>query len=273
MPKMIGYLFFSLLCVTVNLSGAILEELEGMQRIDCTLIPHKLKKSDILLEGAASNNSQWAGYVVANNLAKPQSGSVSTVSGSWTIPSLKPVEQSGVFIWMGIDGDGYSNSRGERIGTWHLINSNGSQENRACFHFRNHLNYTVKDFPISSGDDFRAILTHIGGGQFYLVFINFTKQVYFSYTDDYKTKNPDAVCKTAEWYVQKSTFSKKDTPLADFGTVSFTNCSSTINFFEERIEDADYGALTMMNSDGIAQAIPSSLNEDGNSFSVTWQHQ
>jgi hypothetical protein len=62
-------------------------------------------------------------------------------------------------------------------------------------------------------------------------------------------------------------------PLADFGTVTFTDCSATINGITGPISDFNWDAITMLTTSGAAvRAVPSGLSGDGSGFSVTWKH-
>lgn len=69
-------------------------------------------------QGTSSN---WAGYAVDGAV-----GSVSDVTGSWTVPKVATVKQSGQrqysSFWVGIDGDSSSNV--EQIGTDSDIQNN-----------------------------------------------------------------------------------------------------------------------------------------------------
>ena len=88
------------------------------------------------------------------------------------------------------------------------------------------------------------------------------------------TKNSSAKRSSAEWIVEAPS-SNAVLPLANFGTVAFTNCSATIKSTTGSISNAHWknDPLTMKTKAGIVKATPSTLSGDGTSFSVSWSHQ
>src|SRR5205814_8270729 len=60
-------------------------------------------------------SDNWSGYSSMTSLTAPQSGAVSAVSGSWTVPAVSGKGAAYSAFWLGIDG--YSSSSVEQIGT------------------------------------------------------------------------------------------------------------------------------------------------------------
>ena len=73
----------------------------------------------------------WAGYVAQINIAKPASGAVTKVSGSWRVPTVNESSKSGVLVsvWVGMDGWNDTvepNKTVEQIGTAGYLQPNGT---------------------------------------------------------------------------------------------------------------------------------------------------
>lgn len=270
--------FVLLLVVATQTYGQIPEEYRQYKQIECKLKPIKRGerrfKNDFLspllkLHDASSLN--WSGYVAATNLATPQNRSVNSVSGSWVVPKLQPTTaKTNCSIWVGIDG--YVSNSVEQIGTEHDW-INGQQRNYAWFEMFPKAAYKILNFPCRPGHLISAEVVFKGNGTFQLVIFNTTKQVYFFVPTSYTTFT-GAKRSSAEWIVEapsKATI----LPLANFGTVQFTNCSAKINGVSGSINDSHWvnDSITMETSDDIVKAQPSSLSSNGSSFSVTWFHQ
>lgn len=260
MKKMTISVCLFLLFTSANLKGSILDGIEGMQRIDISIhsIPFSLPAPS-----KVEKHQNWAGYVAAANLANPVSGSVSSVSTSWIVPTLESA--GAVSIWTGIDG--YYGKWPERLGTLHTLQ--GEQRDYVWVQFLPGRQVFVKDFPLNPQDHVAAEVNHVGDGQFNLVFINYTQKVYFDHFTDPATRKPFALCETAEWMVESS-FSLSMLP--DFRTISFSQCSATIDSVEGPINNTPYEALNMKYREWGTEATTSDLSPDGRDFGVTWVH-
>src|SRR5205823_5527538 len=97
--------------------------------------PHMLKFTQSALSNTTTQSvavsTNWSGYSSFTSLQHPATGSVTSVIGSWTIPTLSPSTQTTFSsAWVGIDG--FSDQTVEQIGTeqdWY----NGKQVNYAWF--------------------------------------------------------------------------------------------------------------------------------------------
>ena len=65
------------------------------------------------LFGGTSSN--WSGYAAETNLASPQSGAVSDVTGTWQVPFVTGTINAWSSAWVGIDG--YASNSVEQLGT------------------------------------------------------------------------------------------------------------------------------------------------------------
>jgi Peptidase A4 family len=215
--------------------------------------------------GKAAN---WAGYVAAADLSIPLKHSVTDVRGSWQVPT---VTSSGTLdtssaIWVGIDGD--LDATVEQIGTeqdWSL----GTPVYFAWFEMYPARAFLIMDVPIQPGDEISAEVQFLAKNKFVLSISNLTQNTGFSIT-----KKRAAQRTSAEWIVE-APFFRRILSLADFGTVTFSGCSTTIEGIEGPINDNSWNdeALTMenpLNSTILAQ--PSGLTGGGTGFTVDWKH-
>jgi len=212
-------------------------------------------------EGTSLN---WAGYAVQTNLKKPQNGVVTDVQGSWTVPAVSCTSTNSYSaFWIGIDG--YSSNTVEQIGTDSDCSS-GSP--RYYVWYEMYPKYPVNlNMKISPGDVMSAEVKYLGSGNFQLTITDTKTGATFSKTE----KSPSAKRSSAEW-IAEAPWSGGVLPLANFGTIYFSNAKATLNGHIGTINDAawKYDAITMATSSGTVKAQPSPLSTGGSSFSVTW---
>ncbi len=282
MHKIIFYTLITLTSFSTNLFAVedILQTLETFQEIQCeyrqiergppALVgkSHKTYPHMKVEEGTSQN---WSGYAAVTNLTKPASNSVTSVSGAWTVPTLSSTSSNSYSsIWVGIDG--YSSGTVEQIGTeqdW----ISGSQHNYAWFEMYPNASYEIVGFPVNNGDHIAGVVTYVGKNIFHLTLINYTHNVYSNVPTSY-TKSSKAKRSSAEWVVE-APYLNGVLPLADFNTVSFTECSATISDTTGGINNTHWvnEELTMVTSNNTVKALPSSLSTNGSAFTVTWEHQ
>jgi Peptidase A4 family len=221
-----------------------------------------------VIRHGSSKTANWAGYVAATGLAKPVKHSVTDIQGSWRVPT---VVASGTLntasaIWVGIDG-GF-NRTVEQIGTeqdW----TGGAPVYYAWFEMYPARGYMLTAFPIHAGDQISAEVQFIAKNKFVLSISNLTQNVGFSIT-----KKRAAQRTSAEWIVE-APFFRRILDLADFGSMSFSGCSTTMEGIEGAIDDGSWQneGLTMENpSTSTTLAQPSGLTGGGTGFTVIWHH-
>jgi len=220
----------------------------------------------------------WSGYAVlgaASAPVKPKktapAPTVSDVSGSWVVPSVVASASANTYSssWVGIDG--YSSGTVEQIGTaqdW----ANGAPLYYAWFEMYPKGAYEIVGFPVHPGDTISAAVEYLGAkGAFALTITNLTDSVTFSTT----LRSQSARRLSAEW-IQEAPWWGGVLPLANFGTIDFSDCYATMNGHTGTISDPAWqlDAITMVASDGVTvKAQPSDLSADGSSFSVTWYNE
>ncbi|HVM61876.1 MAG TPA: G1 family glutamic endopeptidase [Verrucomicrobiae bacterium] len=210
----------------------------------------------------------WAGYIVATSLKKPQDHSVTDVRGTWRVPDVSSsgaVDTSSA-IWVGIDGA--TDHTVEQIGTEQDSNF-GSPAYYAWYEMYPLGGQYISTFPIAPGDQIKAEVQLVGTNLFLLTISNLTQNAGFSITEKHSAKRT-----SAEWIVE-APFLHRILPLADFQSVTFSDCSAAIGGSGGAINDTNRQnlAITMENfKTSTVLAQPSALTGDGTSFSVTWDH-
>ncbi|MGO9246010.1 MAG: G1 family glutamic endopeptidase [Verrucomicrobiia bacterium] len=216
---------------------------------------------------APDKTLNWAGYVAETSLKKPKKHAVTDVRGTWQVPT---VASSGALdtssaIWVGIDGA--ADRTVEQIGTeqdWY----EGYTVYYAWYEMYPKIAYYIPSVPVEPGDQITAEVQLISKNMFLLSISNLTENVGFSITE-----KRAAQCSSAEWIVEAPYF-HRILLLADFGSVTFTNCRATIEGVEGTISEDTWQneSITMeapKTSAVLAQ--PSALTPDGSGFTVTWQ--
>jgi hypothetical protein len=211
----------------------------------------------------------WAGYAVSAAV-----GSVSDVKGSWKIPKVA-CSQSATYaaLWVGIDG--FNSNTVEQTGVL-----------AECYHgevyyftwyefYPSNPVYITSSVPVNAGDEIYGEVSYASG----LFTVTLTDQTTGkSFHTSQKDNNAER--SSAEWIMEAPSSGGGILPLADFGTAyygfDFTlialTCYATVNGVTGAI--GSFGSsvyeLTMVTSNLIVKAQPSTLSSDGMSFSVKW---
>jgi hypothetical protein len=162
-------------------------------------------------------------------------------------------------FWVGIDG--YSSKTVEQIGTDSDIIS-GVPTYTAWYEM--YPKYPVNlALAIKPGDTITAEVKYTGG-KFTLTITDVTTGESFTTTQ----KSSSAARSSAEWIVE-APWSSGVLPLANFGKVTFTGCSATVNGYTGSISSSSWqsDAINMVTSSGTLKTETSSTN--GSRFTVT----
>jgi hypothetical protein len=238
-----------------------------------------------ILDGAQihiqeSTSLNWAGYAVEQDASANSTtgelyggtaGVVTDVQGTWVVPSVTGEHKSTAYssVWVGIDG--YDSSTVEQIGT-EQDSVHGKKSYYAWFEMYPNVGYRILA-PVKPGDTMTAEVSY-ADGQFTLTITDTPVRGKRGWTftitqSDFATP---AVRDSAEWIVEApSSFSGgqlQQLPLADFGTVQFSEAQATLGSTTGSVSTWPYDAITM--EDGPATATPSALSGGGSSFSVTF---
>jgi len=215
----------------------------------------------------------WSGYVGLTDLDNPTRSSVNGVHGSWTVPSIIPSHKNKdtySAIWVGIDG--YNSPTVEQIGTEHDY-VNGKKVHFAWFEMYPRKSFRIHGFPVNVGDIISASVKYLRKGIFELQIVNNTLKVKTTIPTQH-TRLVGAQRKSANW-IFEGPFSKRPLPLTNVGTVHLFNCTASINESGQRpIGNVfwPHVAIEMLAYTRATKTLPSALESDKKSFSITWLH-
>ena len=212
--------------------------------------PHIHKPLNHGLSHSTSGN--WAGYAVTG-------GTFTSVSASWTQPSVKATSQDAYSsFWVGIDGDGSDSV--EQLGT-EVDYINGQAEYYAWYEMYPAYPVNFSD-TVRPGDHFTASVTEASGGKFTLKIADTTRGWSHTVTTTYSA----AALASAESIAEAPSDSSGTLPLADFGSVNFTNATAN----GQPIGSQNYDPITQASGSTVKDAV-SGLS-GGTAFTCTWKH-
>lgn len=200
----------------------------------------------------------WAGYVSLGS-------NVTDVKGQWVVPSVScsgGTQESAT--WVGIDGYPNTNPTVEQEGTAQACAS-GLPRYWSWYEI-----YPSAPVPttmtVSPGNTITAETMYLGNNQFELILHNLTTGGSFS-----TTQSIAASRSSAEWIEEAPLMSSGSIwPLANFGTMQFTNAQATIGGSTGALNSFGNLSLTMVNNSAQVKAQPSGLGTGGDNFTVTW---
>lgn len=198
-----------------------------------------------------STSTNWSGYAATG-------GRFTSVSSSWTEPTVTCSGTAYSSFWVGLDGD--TSNTVEQTGT--DADCSGSTPQYYAWYEMYPKYPTNLSDPVQPGDAMSASVTTNGAGRFTLSISDATQNWTFTTTQRLKS----AALASAEVIAEAPSSRSGVLPLADFGTVSFAN--ATANGLSLASLNPD--PITMV-SGSTVKAQPSSISSSG-SFSVTWQH-
>jgi hypothetical protein len=208
----------------------------------------------------ASGN--WAGYAVVGS-------SFTQAKGSWIVPAVDCVATPGgsTSFWVGIDG--WSDATVEQTGT--DSDCDGEKPHYyAWYEFAPKGGVTIDSVPVSAGDRMSGEVNY-DGSEFTVTITDEATGETFSTS----AVIPVARRASAEWITENNGIGLSDFGVAPFGQ-DFTGVSDTNSATDDRTsgEIRAFGkrvqASTIV-SQGVDDAVPSSLSRDGSRFTVTWK--
>ncbi len=212
-----------------------------------------------------TTSSNWSGYAAETNLNQPQSGSVSAVTGSWNVPAVTGSGTAYSAVWVGIDG--YQSSSVEQIGTESDV-VGGHAEYSVWYEMYPAGSMTIKTMSVSPGDSISASVQYLtsgtNSGKFELT-ITDTSQKNDSFTT-YQSAS-GAQRSSAEWIIEAPSSNSGVLPLADFGSVTFTGATATINGVTGPIDGSGWQETAINMVDRSATETSTSALTDANGAS------
>ncbi|MGC9260506.1 MAG: G1 family glutamic endopeptidase [Phycisphaerae bacterium] len=209
---------------------------------------------------ATTTSSNWAGYA---DVATSASESFSSVSGQWTVPTVTGSSfGSGSYsaFWVGLDG--YSSSTVEQIGIGADV-IGGRAEYYAWYEMYPSDAYEIP-LNITAGNAITASVSYVGNNKYDLLIDDLSTH------RSYSTVQVSAAGQrsSAEWIAEAPSSSSGVLPLANFGTVTFSNAAATMDGSAGSISSFSAVAINLVSSSRL-KATTSALNSAGTSFSVS----
>jgi len=205
----------------------------------------------------------WSGYADDNS----SGNTYSEVAGSWTEPGVSCTSSSDTELaafWVGLDG--YSTDSVEQDGTlaecydgavyyytwWEMYPSNAIQ---------------VVGDTLSPGDSIYAYAVDQGGGNYALSVTDYSNS-----SDSFSTEQSCSDCAdgSAEWIAEAPSGGSGIYPLPDYG--SWTLSGATVTSGSQGvISSFPDDEITMIDSSGNPESVPSGLNGTGDGFTTYWE--
>jgi hypothetical protein len=208
--------------------------------------------------GNPATSTNWSGYAVNSG-----NGSVTAVSGSWIVPTVSGTGTTYSSAWVGIDG--YNSSSVEQTGT-EMDVINGKPQYSAWYEMYPSFPVTL-NMSIKPGDTMTASVTYnTTSGIFTLAIKDVTQNESFSTNQS----GPSLARSSAEWIVEAPSSNTGVLPLANFGSVTFTNAQATIKNTTGVIDNAAWQSQVYqinMTKGGTTIASTSDLTDSGSPLS------
>jgi limonene-1,2-epoxide hydrolase len=221
-------------------------------------------------------SANWAGYADINDTFQ-------TLSSSWVQPTANCAPTHGGLLglgathaayssfWVGLDG--YTSSSVEQTGTDTDCGSNGAPIYYAWYEMypASSVQLSSAQYPVSPGDTMTAmVMSNTAGTSYNLAIKDATKGWTFSVPETSAGFPRSSAEVVAEAPSQCTLIFCSELPLANFGTVNFTNAvvADTAGHVGNIATFAN--ADMQMAQNGTILATPGPLTGGGSSFSVTW---
>ena len=201
-----------------------------------------------------SRSSNWSGYAATGGL-------VTSVTGSWIVPTVSSTSAGADATWVGIGG--LTGRDLIQAGTQAMVSANGTVEYSAWTEMLPQSSRTVP-LEVRAGDAVTVTLTQQSGTNWLITINNDTTKENYSVTVQYSSSTS-----SGEWIQEAPSAGRGIVPLDQFGTLRFTAGGAVVNGKSQSLADLGARAITMINGAGQAIAQPSVLGSDGSSFTVT----
>jgi len=208
--------------------------------------------------------SDWSGYSVASDLNNPQP-KVTSVNASWAVPTVKvSVGNSFSAVWIGVGGQ--FDDTLIQTGT-KQDSINGHAAYSAWYELLPDAAVTVDSLSISPGDRITASIS-----LFDLTTSTWLIEIH-DVTDGQSFKKIlvyDSSMLSAEWIVERPIINNRIATLANFGQITFTDCTATIGGKLGTIRSFPSTQFTLYNRRNIELVTASVLASGGSSFAVNY---
>lgn len=189
------------------------------------------------------------------------------ITASWIVPNVSgnghTVSADGT--WIGIGGV----TEGDLIqtGTQDIVSANGQVSMAAFYEMLPNASVTISNIAISPGDTVSASIKEVSLDTWTIAIADTTDSDSYTTTVQYDSSNS-----SAEWIEEDPSYGNgNQAPFDDFGSVNFSDVTTTVNGTTETLAGVNPSSITLTSVLGRALAVPSAIGASGNSFSITHQ--
>jgi Peptidase A4 family len=205
--------------------------------------------------GGPGTSRNWSGYAASG-------GTFTGVTGTWTVPdALSGGGGPGAdAAWVGIGG--VRSQDLIQAGTQEAVSGTGRVHYEAWIEMLPRPSRPVQ-LAVHPGDEVRVSIEEQAPDEWLIDFVNNTTGATYQQTVNYPSSHS-----SAEWVEEAPSAGRRILPLANFGSIAFSNASAVRDGQRQSIADLKGRAITMIDRAGQALATPSPLGDDGGSFSI-----
>ena len=211
----------------------------------------------------------WAGYEVATSFLSPKSA-VQGVSGSWTVPSVTNIGIDAYSsVWVGIGGQ-FDHTL-IQVGTEQDF-TDGSAKYYAWYEMLPSNEVPIDSIQISPGDQMEASISLVNSNSntWSISLEDLTSNSKFQ--GNFTYNSPQL---TAEWVGERPELNNVLVTLADFGSVTFTDCQAKLSGKTGGITDFSYNYVILdpqiINGRSVQLITVSSPANGGTQFTVSYK--
>jgi hypothetical protein len=207
-------------------------------------------------------SSDWSGYIVASDLNYPRP-SVTSVNGSWTVPTVNvSLGDSFSAAWIGIGGrfDGTLIQTGTEQDSLR-----GQGTYWAWYELFDHNAVTIDSLSLVPGDRISASISLLDPttSMWSIEIYDLTNEQSFQKNVVYTSS-----LLSAEWILERPTINGRTMTLADFGQVTFTDCTANVSSVVGTVSSFPHSQIIMYDGQNAQLVSVSPLISSGSSFTV-----
>jgi Peptidase A4 family len=203
---------------------------------------------------ATSSSSNWSGYVASG-------GTFTSVTGTWTVPTVAPAGTGADATWVGIGG--LVSRDLIQAGTQAMVDGSGTVEYSSWIEM---LPQSSRNVPLSvtAGDSVTVTITQKAASDWLITMKNNTTGGAYNVTVQY-----DSSSSSAEWVQEAPSIGRGLVALDQFGTLQFSGAVAVRDGKALSLLALGARPVTMINNQGQVIAQPSTIAKDGSSFTVS----
>lgn len=214
-------------------------------------------------QGENISSLSWAGYIVSRTTNAQ--AEVTAINASWAVPAVNAsAGNSYSSVWVGIGGE--QDQTLIQAGTENAVSS-GQAMYYAWYELLPNFAVVINTLTVSSGDVMVASISLVDSttNQWNIHISDTTTGQDFSLNVTYNSGRS-----SGEWILERPTMNNQLTTLADFGSVTFTNCYLNTNSISGSISKFYYSRLEMTNNLNNPLTSVSNLAANGTIFTVSY---